>query len=161
MDGDLEDYYAFASVPIVGEMAGWKGPESLEAAQVFLRKDWFRRECLAIYHQADRKVVGSFGLHESWAAKDAKYRQLVSVDFGFALHPDYWGMGLAAEAVRAVAAFVFKYMDVDMTTCDHFVENVQSKRVIEKCGFVYEREMTVYSEELGRGFDKVCYVMKR
>ena len=34
---DLDDFYAYASVPGVGEMAGWKHHESLEESKTILK----------------------------------------------------------------------------------------------------------------------------
>jgi RimJ/RimL family protein N-acetyltransferase len=161
MDSDLSDHFAFASIPIVGEMAGWKGPESLEAARSVLRADWFRRECLAIYHLADKKAIGSFGIHDSWAQKNDRYKHLASVDLGFVLHPDYWGQGIAAEAARAVIDFAFAHMDIDLITCNHFAENTRSRRVIEKLGFTYDHQAAVHAQQLDRHFEQLHYILKK
>jgi RimJ/RimL family protein N-acetyltransferase len=161
MDGDLGDYFAYASIPVVGEMAGWKAPANLDAARVILRSNWFKLECLTIYHLADRRAIGSIGLHKSWAAKDGRFGRMASADLGFVLHPDYWGMGLVPEAARGLIDFAFAHMDFEILTCNHFCTNLQSKRVIEKCGFAFDKETAVYAEELGRHFDQLCYTLHK
>ncbi|MCL2396561.1 MAG: GNAT family N-acetyltransferase [Defluviitaleaceae bacterium] len=153
MESDLVDFFAYASIPTVGEMAGWKAHATMEAALAFLRSDWFRRECLALFHLADKKVIGSFGLHKSWAAEDKRFRRLTSADIGYVLHPDYWGHGLAAEATTAMIDHAFAYMDMDLLTCAHFSINHQSQRVIEKCGFVFDHQTPIYAEELDMHFE--------
>ena len=161
MDGDLANFFAFASSPIVGEMAGWKAHESVGAARAFFRQDFFRHENLAIYHLVDKKVIGSIGIHNSWAAQDKKYRHLISVDLGFELHPDYWGQGIIPEAARAVIDFAFAHMDVNIITCNHFDTNLQSKRVIEKLGFVFDHEKTIHAPQLGKNFNQLHYVLTK
>ncbi|MCL2376760.1 MAG: GNAT family N-acetyltransferase [Defluviitaleaceae bacterium] len=161
MDSDLEDFFAYASIPAVGEMAGWKAHESLGAALSFLRSDWFRRECLAIYHLADKRVIGSFGMHDSWAAQDKRYNHLASIDLGFVLHPSYWGHVIAPEAAQAVIAFAFAHMDVDIITCNHFDTNTQSKRVIEKCGFTFDHEKTIHAPQLSKHFNQMHYILTK
>lgn len=47
----------------------------------------------------------------------------------------YWGKGLMAEAVNAVIVYLFNEEHLDFITCGHFVNNYQSFRVQEKCGF--------------------------
>jgi len=160
MDSDLGDFFAYASIPIVGEMAGWKHSATLDEARVIQRSDWFRNECLALYHLADKKVIGSLGLHKSWAADDARFRRLVSADIGYVLHPDYWGRGLAHEAATAVMTYAFAHMDVVLMTCAHFTTNPRSQRVIEKCGFVYDHSADVFAEQLDMRFVEKRYIME-
>ena len=71
-EGDLNDFYAYASVPGVGEMAGWPHHENIEDSRGVL--DGFVRGGteLAIWHKGDRKVIGSFGFHRSWANDDER-----------------------------------------------------------------------------------------
>ena len=161
MDSDLEDFFAYASIPAVGKMAGWKAHANLDEAWAFLRSDWFRRECLAIYHLSDKRVIGSVGLHESWAAKDSRFRHLPAADLGYVLNPAYWGMGLAPEAACAIIDFAFAHMDFKLLTCSHFAENLQSKRVIEKCGFTFDKKTVIYAEQLGQHFDHLHYILRK
>ena len=60
---DLADFYAYASVPGVGEMAGWKHHQSMEESAAILQSMVKRREVLAIVHKADGKMIGTIGLH--------------------------------------------------------------------------------------------------
>ena len=56
-------------------------------------------------------------------------------EIGYVLSKDYWGQGLMPEAVKAVISWCFESLHYDFLICCHFDWNVQSKRVIEKCGF--------------------------
>jgi len=159
MDSDLDDFYAYASNPKVGRMAGWKAHTSKEEALAFIRSDWWRNECLAIYHLHDKKVIGTHGLHKSWAADDKRFSRLKSADMGYTIHPDYWNMGIATEATKNLINHCFTYMDVDLITCGHFKENLQSKRVIQKCGFAYDHQEEIYVEDLDTKFVQLRYVL--
>ena len=159
MDSDIDDFYAFASIPEVGRMAGWYPQTSKEGALAFLRAEWWRRVCLAIYHLQDKKVIGSVGLHKSWASNDMRFNHLKSADISYSIHPDYWNMGIATEAAKGLISYCFKHLDIKLVSCGHFVENLQSKRVIEKCGFVYDNQKRVYSEELNMNFLETRYVL--
>lgn len=136
-EADLQDLYDYASVPGVGEMAGWPHHESVETSKRVLRSFIEGKEVLAVYHKSDRKVIGSIGIHKSWASEDEAYKGLKVKELGFVLSKDYWGRGLMPEAVRAVIEYGFKTLGLDAFTCDHFAENSRSRRVIEKCGFKF------------------------
>ena len=88
-EGDLNDFYAYASVPGVGEMAGWPHHENIEDSRGILDNFVRGRTELAIWHKADRKVIGSFGFHISWANEDERYAQLPSKEIGYVLAKEY------------------------------------------------------------------------
>ena len=46
-----------------------------------------------------------------------------------------------AKAVKAVIDYCFKELAFDWLTCGHFVWNHQSRRVVEKCGFQYVKDV--------------------
>ncbi|MEO7222753.1 MAG: GNAT family N-acetyltransferase [Devosia sp.] len=57
-------------------------------------------------------------------------------EFGFILHPDFWGRGLASEASRAFVDYAFGLPDVDELTADVDPRNSASLRVLGKLGFI-------------------------
>ena len=61
---DLDDFYEYASVDGVGEMAGWKHHESKDESQSIL--DLFINEdkTFAIVLKENNKVIGSLGVEE-------------------------------------------------------------------------------------------------
>lgn len=134
---DLEDFYAYASVDGVGQMAGWLPHRSIQESKIIL--DMFRKEkkTLALECKENGRVIGSLGL-EDINFPDAE--NLQGREIGYALSREYWGRGLMPEAVNAVIEYCFRELGFDWLTCDHFVWNRQSRRVIEKCGFQYVRE---------------------
>ena len=58
-----------------------------------------------------------------------------TVEVGYAIHPDHWGRGYAAEALRAVIAELFR-MGAGAVTAGYFQGNTASERVMIKCGMV-------------------------
>lgn len=57
-------------------------------------------------------------------------------EFGYILHPDFWGLGLATEAVRAFLRHVWQNRpDIAELTTDIDPRNVASVRLVEKLGF--------------------------
>ena len=56
-------------------------------------------------------------------------------DFGYILHPDHWGAGLATEAVTAFLTHAFARPDIDYLTADIDPRNAGSIRLLTKLGF--------------------------
>ncbi len=158
-ESDLQDLYSYASVPGVGEMAGWPHHESMETSERILRSFIEKKEVFAVYRKTDRKVIGSLGLHRSWANEDEAYRDLKIKEIGYVLSKDYWGQGLMPEAVNAVIDHGFDTLGLDAFTCCHFSENFRSRRVIEKCGFRFVKQSEYYAEQLQRSFEDMKYIM--
>ena len=73
---DLDDFYAYASVPGVGEMAGWPHHKSIETSKNILKSFINEKQVFALFHKADSKVIGLIGVHKSWANEDEKYMDL-------------------------------------------------------------------------------------
>ncbi|MEA3031503.1 MAG: [ribosomal protein S5]-alanine N-acetyltransferase [Sphingomonadales bacterium] len=57
-------------------------------------------------------------------------------EIGFILHPDFWGRGLAREALEAVVARVFAKFPVEALTADVDPRNAASLGLLKGLGFV-------------------------
>lgn len=158
---DLDDFYAYASVPGVGEMAGWNCHKSMEESEAILKSMIAGKEVLAIVHKADRKLIGTLGLHPVDDTDAGLFPDFRMREIGYVLSKAYCGQGLMAEAVRAAIAYCFQTLRFDALICCHFVENAQSRRVIEKCGFHFLRTGKFVSQRLQKTFDDLHYVIKR
>ncbi len=130
---DLEDLFAYASVDGVGQMAGWKPHANPEESRERLERFITRKHTFAIERKG--KVIGSLGVERY---EEEQFPELAGKrcrQIGFVLSKDYWGQGLMPEAVREVVRYLFEDVMLDAILCGHFLTNVQSKRVQEKCGF--------------------------
>jgi ribosomal-protein-alanine N-acetyltransferase len=107
-EDDLADFYTYASYPGVGEMAGWRHHESLEISKRILSLFILEKEVFALELKENARVIGSLGLHHSWANDDSQFADMKSKEIGYVLSRDYWGQGLMSEAVAAVIAFCFE-----------------------------------------------------
>lgn len=139
---DLHHFNEYASVPEVGERAGWKHHETLEQTQKIL--DLFIREdkTFAIVYKENRKVIGSIGV-EKYGLEDklTEFDGYYGREIGYVLSKDYWGMGIMPEAVGAVIDYLFNHLHLDFLICGYYDLNHQSKRVQEKCGFKPYRKL--------------------
>ena len=141
---DLCDFNEYASVPGVGEMAGWKHHETIEKTQKVL--DMFIKEdkTFAIVFKKNNKVIGSIGV-EKYELEDelTEFNGYYGREIGYVLSKDYWGKGIMPEAVGAVISYLFNDLNLDFLTCAYYDFNNQSKRVQEKCGFKPYRKLVM------------------
>ncbi|MDR2735583.1 MAG: GNAT family N-acetyltransferase [Puniceicoccales bacterium] len=62
----------------------------------------------------------------------------------------YWGNGYCTSAVLLVIDYCFKVMKLHRLDVNHMTRNVGSRRVIEKCGFIFEGEAVDYVKRFGK-----------
>ena len=143
-ESDLDDFNEYASVPGVGEMAGWHHHRSREESAEILgrfidHKRTFALELKdALYGipgSRPGKVIGSLGIETYDEELFPEYADKRCREIGYVLSKDYWGRGLMAEAVKEALRYVFEDLDLDAAFCGHYMWNTQSGRVQEKCGF--------------------------
>ncbi|MCL1786433.1 MAG: GNAT family N-acetyltransferase [Defluviitaleaceae bacterium] len=160
-EADLDDFFAYASTPGVLEPAGAPLHTSIERTRMVLQSFLETKDRFAIVHKVDTKVIGSFGLYNDWINREEAYQHLKAKNIGYVLSKDYWGQGLMLEAVDAVLAYGFTTLDMDAFSIEHFIENPQSGRVIEKCGFTFVKEGTYHAKQLDKHFKERRYIMTK
>ena len=134
-ESDLNDFYEYASVDGVGQMAGWNPHRNLEESERILDSFIKHKKTFALEYQG--KVVGSLGIEEYDEKNYPELNDRQGREIGYVLSKDYWGRGLMPEAVKAVIAYLFDAAGLDFIIVGHFDWNSQSRRVVEKCGFRY------------------------
>lgn len=156
-DTDLEDFYAYASVEGVGEMAGWKHHESKEETRGILTMFQEGKKTFALELKSNGKVIGSLGLEE-YDEAEADMGSLQGREVGYVLSREYWGQGLMPEAIQAVIRYCFQTLNYDFLLCGHFERNGRSRRVIEKCDFSYVKNIP-YETRMGTIEDTRLYCL--
>ena len=159
-ESDLNDFYEYARVDGVGQMAGWQPHRSLDDSREIL--DMFMREKKTFALEYRGKVIGSLGIE---TYEEARYPELDLADrrgreIGYVLSKDYWGRGLMPEAVQAVVRCLFADVGLDFIIVGHFTRNDRSRRVIEKCGFEYVKTIP-WETEYGRTETSREYILYR
>lgn len=132
---DLADFYEYAKVDGVGQMAGWNPHKSIEESKGILERFIEGKHVFALEHQG--KVIGSLGVEKYREDHYPELDALQGRELGYVLSKAYWGQGLMPEAVKAVIAWLFEEEKLDFIICGHFIRNDRSRRVIEKSGFRY------------------------
>ena len=73
------------------------------------------------------------------------------VELGYIVDPSFWGQGFATEMAAAVAGHAFTVLGLSSLVAFTGEENLASRRVMEKVGFLYERDF------LDEGVQNVLY----
>lgn len=138
---DLNDFFEYASVDGVGQMAGWQPHKNIEESKFVL--DMFIREgkTFAVVLKENNKAIGSVGIEKLSTEIDG-YENMTDREIGYVLSKDYWGQGLMPEAVKAVINYCFETAGCDYLLCSCSPQNRQSARVMEKRGFSFVLEKT-------------------
>lgn len=155
-ESDLDDFYEYASVDGVGQMAGWKPHRNAEESRRILNRFIQHNETFAI--EFDGKVIGSLGIEAYYEENYPELAALQGRELGFVLSKAYWGQGLMPEAVQAVIDWLFHTVGLDFILVGHFDWNSQSRRVVEKCGFRYIKT-TKYETPYGTVENSIEYIL--
>ena len=155
---DAQDFYDYASVPGVGEMAGWAHHESMEKSRQNL--NLFIQEKKTFALELDGKVIGSLGIESYKEDEFPELDLLRGRSIGYVLSKDYWGKGLMPEAVQAVIRYLFQTENLDFLIISHYAFNNQSRRVIEKCGFHYLKTIRLQTR-YNTTEDTLVYLLKK
>ena len=137
--GDMYDYARRASVT---KYLLWNEHESEQQTYDFLSyvSDEYRRGNYfdwAVTLTESGKMVGTCG----YTSFDFEHDR---VEIGYVINPDFWGQGIATEAVSALTEFAFKELNANRAEI-HFIEgNNASLRVAEKCGMTFEGYLKQY-----------------
>ena len=134
---DLIDFNEYASVEGVGEAAGWPHHESLSQTE-FILKIMIDNNCeFSVIYKENNKMIGTVGLKKPEVEIEGKN----GVELGYVISKDYWGKGIATEAIREVIRWLLLEVKLDYVACGHFVDNKKSERVIVKNKFKYDRNI--------------------
>ena len=100
-------------------------------------------------------MIGSIGLHHR---PDESLHYEEDLVLGYALGQSYWGNGYMTEAAECLLEEAFFRWNMPRISVSHFKENNTSQRVIEKPGFIYDKDGTYVDTLLNKVFDERQYV---
>lgn len=143
--GDLNDYYGFYQDPEVRRYIP-DHPRTYEETRQEV--EWFlnghpRNPKLGLWatvHKESGKLIGRCGLIP-WTIEGQE-----EVEVAYLLIREFWGLGLATEAARSIAAYGFETLHLPRLISLIEPENEASRRVAEKVGMRYERS---FEDEFG------------
>lgn len=135
LESDAEDLYEYAKDPAVGPVAGWPPHTDVENSRKIIRTVFSAPETYAVCLREDNRAIGCAGLQIGKASNFSLPE--TQAEIGYWLGVPFWGRGLIPEAVRELLRRGFEDLNLEMIWCGYFDGNQNSKRVQEKCGFVY------------------------
>ena len=81
-----------------------------------------------------RKYLGCITIRPPYSLIDPGYQTL---EIGYGLNEEYRGRGIMTKVVKAVCSFIFeKRTDIEKIVASTREQNIASRRVLEKSGFV-------------------------
>lgn len=134
-ESDAESLYEYAKDPAVGPIAGWPVHTSVENSREIIRDVLSAEETYAVCLKEDGKAVGSIGLMIGSASNLSLPD--TEGEIGYWIGVPFWGRGLIPEAVKELLRHGFEELKLEKIWCGYFEGNIKSKRVQEKCGFIY------------------------
>ena len=144
---DAESLYEYAKDAKVGPIAGWPVHQSVADSLNIIKNVLQVDETYAVCLKTDNKAIGSIGLISPTSA----HAKLIDteVEIGYWIGVPFWGNGYIPEAVNRLQKYAFEDLDCVALWCAYYDGNVKSKRVQEKCGFMYHHTEA----------DKLCELM--
>ncbi len=134
-EADAEDLYEYAKDERIGPATGWPVHTSVENSREIIRTVLSVPESYAVCLKEDGKAIGSIGLmvgeHSNIGLPNNE------AEIGYWIGVPFWGQGLIPEGVREIIRHAFEELHVETLWCGYFEGNDKSRRVQEKCGFIY------------------------
>lgn len=129
-EDDAEELYCYAKDPEVGPAAGWAIHTSIENSKEIIKNILSNEKTFAVVFKEKNQVIGCVGIvGEKGQGKEA--------EIGYWLGKPFWGQGLIPEAVEKLQEYCFEVLNYAGIWCGYFEGNHKSKRVQQKCGFIY------------------------
>ena len=149
---DAEDVYLYASDELVTKYLTWpalkKPSESLEVIKTFYMG---KTGIYAIELKSEHKCIGCIDLR--------LFNEHDKASFGFVLNRHYWNNNYMSEALNLILDLSFSKMKLNRVDATHYVGNVGSGRVMQKCGMNYEGTGIQEVKIRGSYFDVVHYAI--
>lgn len=134
-ENDANNLYEYAKDPLIGPIAGWLPHTSIKNSCEIIKTVLSAPNTYAVVIKKTEKPVGSIGL---MIGNDSNLK--VNNDegeIGYWIGVPYWGQGLIPEAVKELLRYGFENLCLAKIWCGYFEGNEKSRRVQEKCGFIY------------------------
>jgi len=136
---DASDMYEYSCDPDVTRFLTWEPHVTPHFTKRHIKRiekayhegrffDW------ALEVRSSGKMIGTCGF-TSFSYTDN------SCEIGYVLNPRYHGYSLATEAARTVIDFAFSKLSANSVFARCMSENTASRRVMEKCGMIFEKDI--------------------
>lgn len=131
---DAAALYELASDSRIGPRAGWPCHESVEMSARIIHDVLAVPDSFAMVSRKTGVLMGAIGLTH---AEYSDVAQDGEMELGYWIGVPYQGKGLTTEAAREVLRYGFENLGLSAIWACYYDGNEPSRRVQEKCGFVY------------------------
>ena len=147
-EADAESLYEYAKDERIGPAAGWPVHSSVENSREIIRAVLSAPETYAVCRREDNTAIGCISLMIGKRSNIGLPE--TEGEIGYWVGVPFWGQGLIPEAAEEIIRHAFEDLRLETLWCGYFDGNKQSKRVQEKCGFVYHHtNRDLYWERMG------------
>ncbi|WP_394065561.1 GNAT family N-acetyltransferase [Alcaligenes sp. WGS1538] len=150
---DVDDWYAYLTLPAVFEHTSWDLQSREELLAMF---DEFEANAaqssrrLAIVENTGQKLIGTIGFH---TISNVNRTAEISYD----LSPAYWGKGIARTVCDAVSAWSFETYGFVRIQATVLPDNSRSVQVLQRCRYQYEGLLRCFRMVRGTPRDFALY----
>lgn len=154
---DLNDLVSIANNPNIAQYMAdvFPYPYTLEKGKVFIEFANTNTTARIFAITINNKPVGSIGLH---LQSDILRK---NAEIGYWLAEEYWGKGIAADAIQQIVKYGFENLDIVRIFARIYGTNIPSQKVIEKCQFKLEGnfEKTIFKNS--KYLDELIYAIRK
>jgi [ribosomal protein S5]-alanine N-acetyltransferase len=152
---DAKDMFTYLSDQQVVQHMGLEPYNTAE--EVMEEIDWYKsiwengtgiRWCITL--KDEDTVIGSCGFLNM---QQKHYK----AEIGYELSRNYWGQGIASEALKAVLTYGFQHFDLERIEALIEPLNTSSQKLVEKQGFLREGLLRHYEYTCGKFDDLYMY----
>jgi RimJ/RimL family protein N-acetyltransferase len=144
---DAQDLYQAARNPHIGPMAGWNPHQSVQESEEIIRTVLSKPETWAVTLKGCGALIGCASimtLPEGSAPMGPGEGEI-----GYWISEPYWNVGFATEVACALIRRAFVDLGYSGLWCVCLAENAPSRRVQEKCGFLFHHAREVVRPIIG------------
>lgn len=146
--GDACDVFEWVGDPIVNRFMPYSLYESPEQVRAWIASLGDKPEFGFVLKETG-KLIGAGSV--SFA------QDMNAYELGYNLNRAYWGHGYATETSRAMLDWAYRRLGARDFIARHANDNVASGRVIQKCGFRFERYTQYARFDGSEVFDAALY----
>lgn len=85
----------------------------------------------------------------------------ISAEVGYWLGEDHWGKGIASSALKGITEYGFNELELEGIFATPLEDNIASRRVLEKNGFILEGILRKSAIKSGKIYNKALYAKIR
>lgn len=154
---DAESLVKHANNPKIAQFLtdGFPHPYTIEHAHSFIQMASQLQPTQIFAIVVDDEAIGSIGLH---LQSDIMCK---NIELGYFIGEDFWGKGIATEAIRKIVDYGFDNFEVIRIFARPFGNNLASQKVLEKAGFVLEARIEGNIYKNGGFLDELIYAKRK